>query len=122
MKKKKNYSSILLKTVLFIQTLFLQDNCKILRIREHYVARFVLVDSDHRIKSNCLRNITKFTTPQECSYECIKNKKCISINRHRDLGICELLAISKFNQSGLLQRDPNWVHYETDDDEQNVSN
>lgn len=101
--------------------LFSQIDCKILRnSKNDFFARFKLVDPNSRIKVNCIRNITKYTSPKECSLECVNEEKCQSFNRHKYKGFCELLAISKFNESGLLQRDLNWVHFETNDDEQNV--
>lgn len=97
-----------------------QCDGKIIRVGDKFLGRFVLVDSDLRMKANCIRNITTSTTPKECCHECLSEKKCQSFNRHRVKGVCELLAISKCNESGLLRRDVYWVHYETDDDEQNV--
>lgn len=36
------------------------------------------------------------------------------------MGFCEVLAISKFNETDLLRRDLDWVHFEPNEDERNV--
>lgn len=78
------------------------------------------MDTNARIKTDCIRNISKTQTEEECSYYCIKEEDCKSFNRHDEEGICELLDVSKFDNVSLLRRDKGWSHYETNDDEKNV--
>ena len=58
----------------------------------------------------------------KCTYECLREKTCKSINYNEEVEKCELLEISKFDHPQGLKRALKWKHYETDDDVKNVRN
>ena len=94
---------------------------KILRVGKHFTGNFVIVDSNSRVTSNCVSNITKNCHLKKCVSECIAEKQCMTFNYHKKDNVCELLNISKFDAIGILQREMYWVHYETDDDASKVN-
>ena len=106
--------------LVFIMMSFLRIQGKILRVGHHFTAHFVIVDSNSRVTSNCIRNITTNCPLKRCVKECIATKQCKTFNYHKVEGICELLTISKFDSVIILRREKNWVHYETDEDANKV--
>ena len=106
---------MMIQLVVFIIFL-LRIQGKILRVGHHFIANFVIVDSNSRLTSNCIRNITKNCPLKRCVKECIATIQCKTFNYHKVEGICELLTISKFDVVGVLRKQLHWVHYETDDD------
>ena len=107
---------------LFAMTIFwIPCQCKILRVREHFTANFIIVDSYSRVTSGCFNNLTEPTSTQ-CALKCIHEEPCKTFNYHKIENICELLEISKFDGVSILRRQTYWVHYETDDDASEVTN
>lgn len=96
---------------------------KILRAGKYrFEGDFSIVDANTRVKLNCIRNITKTSsTLRDCTRACLMEPKCKSFNRHDMEGICELLAISKFDVKGAIRKELNWNHYDTDFDAKEVS-
>ena len=78
------------------------------------------MDSNARITSNCIKNITNQCSLIKCITECASNPDCKTFNHNKLHGICELLSISKFDAIGLLKKQIYWTHYETDEDVQKV--
>ena len=89
--------------------------CKILRENGQFTANFALVDSNARVISNCIKNITSQCSLIKCIGECALNPDCKTFNHNKLHGVCELLSISKFDGVGLLKKEIHWTHYETDD-------
>ena len=108
----------------FVLLLYLISICtvsgKIHRVHPHFHANFTIIDGSRRLTANCVRNTT-VQRIHDCVGECVRDKRCATFNYHRYEGFCELLTLSKFDLEGILERDDNYVHYETDDNESLVS-
>ena len=120
-------SSSFLRTIKYIIAFIFIIKCskilyvhsKIIRIDHHFFAPFTLIDSNKRLvwkEPYCVQNLTNKSTVQQCVGSCVLNKNCTTFNYHREKKICELLNKSKFDALGILQYQPGWIHYETDDD------
>lgn len=115
-----NWLSHLITMFLSYVTITSLVETKILRVGREFNGFFSLIDANSRIPYNCVRNTTARDL-RACVAKCLLEERCLTFNHHEELKICELLNISKFAEVGLLKRDKGWRHYETDDDNPNVS-